>query len=88
MKNKLSFLFLLGTLAVAACQKQDCQNAMTLRFDYQFGGVPICFDRGGSAAEIPVFLWRCAARYAGYKFGKNYKRLPEALIMRWTQCPQ
>ena len=33
MKNKLSFLFLLGTLAVAACQKQDCQNAMTLRFD-------------------------------------------------------
>ena len=44
--------------------------------------------RGGSAAEIPVFLWRCAARYAGYKFGKNYKRLPEALIMRWTQCPQ
>ncbi len=28
--------------------------AMTLRFDYQFGGVPICFDRGGSAAEITL----------------------------------
>ena len=42
----------------------------------------------GSASEIPVFIGRCAARYAGFKLGKNHRHLPAALIRRWTQCPQ
>ena len=38
----------------------------------------------GCRGEIPVFLYRCAARYAGYRLGKQYRRLPRWLVMRCT----
>lgn len=38
----------------------------------------------GHKGEIPVFLFRCAARYAGYQLGKHYRLLPRGLVMRCT----
>ena len=36
------------------------------------------------AGEIPGFVLRCAARFAGYRMGKAYEHLPEKLILRFT----
>ncbi len=38
----------------------------------------------GHPEEIPVFLFRCAARYAGYRLGKSYRLLPRRLVLRCT----
>lgn len=34
------------------------------------------------AFEIPGFIGRCCARYAGYRMGKSYRHLPRWLIVR------
>jgi rhamnosyltransferase len=34
--------------------------------------------------EIPYFYMQCASKYAGYRMGKHYKRMPKKLIMKCT----
>ena len=40
--------------------------------------------RKGRILRIPVFLYRCVCRYAGYLLGKRYSRLPRPVIMVCT----
>lgn len=42
----------------------------------------------GSAGEIPVYIYVSACKYLGYRLGKNYKKLPERLILKCTMSPQ
>ena len=41
----------------------------------------------GAAAEIPVFIFRCAARLTGYRLGRNYRRLSHRQILKYTGTP-
>ena len=34
--------------------------------------------------EILPFVWRCAARLAGFRLGKSYQKLPRGLVLRCT----
>ncbi|MCR5255569.1 MAG: glycosyltransferase family 2 protein [Acetatifactor sp.] len=36
------------------------------------------------AYRIPVFVIQCFCKYAGYLLGKNYKRLPQKLVLKLT----
>ncbi|MBP5254535.1 MAG: glycosyltransferase [Lachnospiraceae bacterium] len=40
--------------------------------------------KSGKVLDIPVFLYRCAMRYAGYRYGKRYKKLSEKRILKYT----
>ena len=40
--------------------------------------------RTGHGKEIPGYLCVCAARYAGFLLGKNYRRLPAGVVRRCT----
>ena len=44
--------------------------------------------RKGKAWRIPLFIYRCVCRYAGYLMGKHYRMLPRALILRFTMNPE
>ncbi|MCR5627879.1 MAG: glycosyltransferase [Lachnospiraceae bacterium] len=41
----------------------------------------------GKPLEIFPYLWKCAARYSGYRKGKNYKKLSRKKIMKYTTSP-
>ena len=34
--------------------------------------------------KIPGFLVTCGYKFVGYKFGKNYEKLPEKWVMKFT----
>ena len=38
----------------------------------------------GEAIRIPGFLFVCAARYAGFAVGRNFRHLPRVLVLRFT----
>ena len=37
--------------------------------------------------EIPGFLWTCGWRLIGYRLGKNYRKLSEKQIAKYTMNP-
>ena len=38
----------------------------------------------GMQRKIIPFCFMCGCKYLGYRFGKNYKRLPKRLVKKWT----
>ncbi len=44
--------------------------------------------RTGHAAEIPCFVFRTAFRYAGYRAGKKYEKLPDGLVNSFAMNKQ
>ena len=41
----------------------------------------------GESSAIPGFVIRCGFRLIGYRLGQNYRRVPAALIRKWTMSP-
>ena len=46
--------------------------------------VTVQLIRNGEILRIPGFLFVCAARYAGYTAGRNFRHLPRVLVLRFT----
>ena len=43
--------------------------------------------RSGKAYQVPGFVFKCAARYLGYKRGLNYHKLSRKKILKYTSDP-
>lgn len=43
--------------------------------------------KAGKPWEIIALIFQCGSKYAGYRLGRNYRRLPRWLIMRCTMNP-
>ena len=48
---------------------------------------PAYFKKIKKKGKLPYFYLQCLCKYAGYFFGKNYKKLPRRIILKMTTNP-